>query len=80
MQCYRIMSEAYHKKSLYHSVSAGRWNLKGTRMIYAGSTPTVSLPEYSCIKGTAVTNKPWFMVVYDISDETHGRNISLPAD
>lgn len=83
MQCYRIMSEAYHKSPYTSSASAGRWNPKGNRMIYAGSTPTVSLLEYLCIKGTAVTNKPWFMVVYNISDETMVGTLektSLPAN
>lgn len=83
MQCYRIMSEAYYKSPYSSSAGAGRWNPKGTRMIYTGSTPTVSLLEYLCIKGTAVAKKPWFMVVYDIPDETLVgtlETVSLPVD
>lgn len=83
MQYYRIMSEAYYKSPYSSSASAGRWNPKGTRMIYTGSTPTVSLLEYLCIKGTAVAKKLWFMVVYDIPDETLVgtlEKVSLPVD
>ena len=83
MRCYRVMSENYHKSPYSSSASAGRWNLKGTRMIYAGSTPTVSLLEYLCIKGTTVARKPWVMVVYDISDENLVGTLdttSLPHD
>ena len=39
-------------------------------MIYAGSSPSVALLEYLCIKGNAVTSRPWYMIVYEIVDET----------
>lgn len=39
-------------------------------MIYAGSAPTVALLEYLCIKGTAVGSKAWYMIVYEIADES----------
>lgn len=69
MRYYRIMSEDYYKSPYSSSSNAGRWNPKGSRMIYAGSSPTVSLLEYICIKGNAVGLKPWYMVVYDIADD-----------
>lgn len=37
-------------------------------MIYAGSSPAVSLLEYMCIKGNAVGLKSWYMIVFDITD------------
>lgn len=52
-------------------------------MIYAGSAPTVALLEYLCIKGTAVGSKPWYMIVYEITDETWIGTLqkgSLPND
>jgi hypothetical protein len=39
-------------------------------MIYAGSSPAVSQLEYMCINGNAVGLNSWFMVVYDIADDT----------
>lgn len=63
------MSEAYYKKPYSASSAAGRWNARGTRMIYTGSSPSVALLEYLCIKGNAVASKRWHMIVYDIADE-----------
>ena len=62
------MSDSYYKSPYSCSGGAGRWNPKGSRMIYAGSAPTVALLEYICIKGSAVGTKPWYMVVYEIKD------------
>lgn len=64
------MSENYYKSPYSVSPSAGRWNPKGTRMIYTGNSPSVALLEYLCIKGNAVAANPWHMIVFDISDET----------
>jgi RES domain-containing protein len=71
MRYYRIMSETYYKNPFSCSYSAGRWNPKGTGMIYAGSGPAVSLLEYLCIKGNAVSGKPWYMVEFEI----HTKNL-----
>jgi len=52
-------------------------------MIYSGSSPSVALLEYLCIKGNAVATKPWHMIVYEIADETLIGTLeatSLPAD
>lgn len=52
-------------------------------MIYGGSLPSVALLEYLCIKGNAVSTRPWYMVVYDIPDETLAGTLetaSLPGD
>jgi RES domain-containing protein len=70
MRCYRIMSESHYQSPYSASGNGGRWNPKGTRMIYAGSTPTLSLLEYLCIKGSAVGSKPWHMIVFEIKDES----------
>lgn len=70
MHYYRIMSEDYYRNPYSCSSNAGRWNPRGSRMIYAGNSPTVSLLEYICIKGNAVAKKRWFMIVYDIADDT----------
>jgi RES domain-containing protein len=70
MKCYRIMSDSYYKSPYGCSANAGRWNPRGTRMIYAGSAPTVALLEYLCIKGPAVGSRPWYMIVYEITDES----------
>jgi RES domain-containing protein len=64
------MSDAYYKTPYSSSAGAGRWNPKGTRMIYAANSPSVALLEYLCIKGNAVATRPWHMVVYDIPDES----------
>lgn len=77
------MSESYYKTPFSCSYSAGRWNPKGTGMIYAGSGPAVSLLEYLCIKGSAVSGKPWYMVEFEILSTdligTLGKD-SLPED
>jgi RES domain-containing protein len=83
MRYYRIMSETYYKNPFSCSAGGGRWNPHGSRMIYAGSAPTVALLEYLCIKGTAVGSKAWHMVVYEIADETWIGTLekeSLPND
>jgi hypothetical protein len=52
-------------------------------MIYAGSAPTVALLEYLCIKGPAVGKKPWFMIEYEITDDSQIGTLdikSLPSD
>lgn len=77
------MSDTYYKSPYSASSSAGRWNPKGTRMIYGGSLPSVSLLEYLCIKGNGVATRPWYLVVYDILDETLVGTLetaSLPVD
>ena len=37
-------------------------------MIYAGSGPAISLLEYLCIKGNAVSGKSWYMIEFGIVD------------
>ena len=69
MKCYRIMSEKYYQNPYSVSGTAGRWNPKGARIIYAGSSPSVALLEYLCIMGTAVGNNRWHVIVFDITDE-----------
>jgi hypothetical protein len=52
-------------------------------MIYAGSSPSVSLLEYLCIKGNAVSSKRWYMIVFDVRDESLIGTLdakSLPPD
>ena len=64
------MSETYYTNPYSASATAGRWNPRGTRMIYAGSSPSVALLEYLCIKGNAVATKRWHMIVFEIADES----------
>lgn len=83
MRYYRIMSEAYYRSPFSCSGGGGRWNPKGSRMIYAASSPSVALLEYLCIKGTAVASKAWHMIVYEIADESWIGTLetgSLPHD
>src|SRR5688572_21605916 len=83
MRYYRIMSKAYYKNPFSCSGNAGRWNPKGSRMIYAGNAPTVTLLEYLCIKGNTVSRKPWYMIIYEITDERLIGTLevkSLPTD
>jgi hypothetical protein len=52
-------------------------------MIYGGSLPSVSLLEYLGIKGNSVATRPWYLVVYEIPDETLVGTLettSLPVD
>jgi len=69
MHYYRIMSVDYHKSPYSCSTNAGRWNPKGSRMIYAGSSPSLSLLEYLSIRGDVVAIKPWYVVVYEITND-----------
>ena len=39
-------------------------------MIYAAGSPSLALLEYLCIRGTAVAARQWYMVVFDIADDT----------
>lgn len=67
MQYFRIMSELYHLDPYASSANAGRWNPKGTSMIYAASSPALAQLEYLCIKGNVVTATRWFMITYEIA-------------
>jgi len=60
------MSESYFKNPFSCSYNAGRWNPKGTGMIYASNMPSLSLLEYLCIKGNTVASKSWYVLVYEI--------------
>ncbi|MCL6258108.1 RES family NAD+ phosphorylase [Aquiflexum sp. TKW24L] len=62
------MSETYYKAPFSCSYNAGRWNPKGMGMICAGSGPAISLLEYLCIKGNAVSGKSWYMIEFGIQD------------
>jgi RES domain-containing protein len=64
------MSEAHYQDPYSSSGAAARWNLKGARMVYAAGSPSLALLEYLCIRGTAVTARQWYMIVFDIADET----------
>lgn len=70
MLCYRIMSEAYYKTPYEASGSAGRWNPRGTKMIYACSSASLALFEYLCIRGTAVASKTWYMLTFEITSDS----------
>ncbi len=69
MRYYRIMSELFYKSPYSSSSNGGRWNPRGSRMIYAGSSPSVSLLEYLSVKGSAVGLNPWYMVIFEIENE-----------
>lgn len=65
---YRMMSETYYREPYSCSLSGGRWNPKGTPMIYAGSSAALAALEYLCIKGTAAALEPWYVIIYQIKD------------
>ncbi len=70
MRYYRIMSAHFYRSPFSCSANGGRWNPKGSRMIYAGSSPSVSLLEYLCVKGNAVALNSWYMIVFEIKDSS----------
>ena len=77
------MSEDYYKDPYIASGSAARWNPKGSRMIYAASSPSLALLEYLCIRGNAVASRQWYMIVYEIRNEDLVGTLeagSLPPD
>lgn len=45
MRAYRIMSETYYKNPYSASGAGGRWHPRETRMMYAGSSASVTLLE-----------------------------------
>jgi RES domain-containing protein len=65
---YRMMSEKYHKEPYSCSLFGGRWNPKGYPMIYAASSASLAALEYLSIKGTAVAQQPWYVMVYEIKE------------
>lgn len=67
---YRMMSEKYYQEPYSSSFSGGRWNPKGMPMIYAGSSAALAALEYLCIKGTAAALEPWYVVIYEIEDDS----------
>ena len=77
------MSEAHANNPFGCSTSGGRWNPNGSRMIYAGSAPSVALLEYLCIKGTAIAKNSWRIITFEITDDSLVGTLevkSLPVD
>ena len=64
------MSDAHYQEPYSSSGAAARWNPKGGRMIYAAGSPSLALLEYLCIRGTAVASRQWYMIVFNIADES----------
>ncbi len=62
------MSEKRYKDPYSCGARAGRWNSRGTKMIYASSSPSLAQLEYICINGNVVGLNSWYMVIYEILD------------
>lgn len=63
------MSESHFQNPYDASSNAGRWNPKGTKMIYAASDPALAQLEYLCIRGFTLAKARWYMIVFEIADE-----------
>ncbi len=80
---YRIMSEKYYKEPYSCSLLGARWNPRGFPMIYAASTASLAALEYLCIKGTSVSQEAWYVLTFEISEESLIGSLdskSLPAN
>lgn len=64
------MSDAYYQDPYGSSGAPARWNPRGARMIYAAGSPSLAVLEYLCIRGMGVAAKQWYMVVFNITDES----------
>ena len=70
MEIYRISSSKYAKK-LTASGSANRWNIFGQKVIYAGSSRSLSTLELIVHQGSVKTGISYKVMVINVADEDH---------
>ena len=68
MKYYRLIEKTHEKSPLGYGRSGGRWNYKGTPLIYAASSSALCLLELLTIKGSAVATTKWVLITLDIFD------------
>lgn len=70
MEVFRISKEI-HSAALTSSGSANRWNIKGQRVIYAGSSRSLSSLELIVHSGAVMPSRKYRVMIISISDEDH---------
>lgn len=77
MEVFRIVPEAF-SKSLEASGAPNRWNLRGEKVIYAGSTRSLSTLELIVHRSSIQISKPYKLLVIKIESLTnHLESIKL---
>lgn len=70
MEVFRIVPEAF-SKSLEASGAPNRWNLRGEKVIYAGSTRSLSTLELIVHRSSIQISKPYKLLVIKIESLTN---------
>jgi len=77
MEVFRIVPEAF-SRSLEASGAPNRWNLRGQKVIYAGSSRSLSTLELIVHRSSIQINKPYKLLVIHIENLTnHLESIKL---
>jgi len=81
VKCFRLIEKVHEKTPLGYGKAGGRWNLKGTPIIYASNYTAINFMELLCIKGPVVAAAKWILVELEIrGDIPHLESKDLPSD
>lgn len=78
---FRLMENIPGRTPLGYGPGAGRWNERGTPLIYCSNLRTLTMHELHSIKGSVVSTSQWLMVKVDIDYTIPQISLSdLPSD
>ena len=81
MKYFRLIEKVHEKTPLGYGKAGGRWNLKGTPLIYASNYSAINFMELLSIKGPVVAATKWILIVLEIKgDIPHLEAQDLPPD
>lgn len=66
MRYFRLIEEAPDRTPLDYGTAGGRWNLRGTPMIYASNSSAITFMELLSIRGPVVTSIKWRLVILEV--------------
>ncbi len=69
MVYYRIYESIEGRTSLGYGLSGGRWNHKGTPLIYAACSVALAMMELLCIKGPTISKSKWILASLEVPDK-----------
>lgn len=81
MRYFRLVEKRAGRSPIGYGTPPGRWNFRGTPIIYACNQISINFVELMSIKGSAVMLSEWQLVTLSIQvDIPHVLQESLPAD
>ena len=67
MKYYRLFQDISARSALGFGPGGGRWNHKGTPMIYLANYSAIAINEILSIKGPIVVKSKWVLATFEIS-------------